>query len=581
MNIRLPESGALLLEYLKPQAARMLVLGLLLFGSIGLQLINPQVLRYFIDTSQAGGPERALILAGAIFLVVALAQRGASLGATYVGQIVGWRATNRLRAELALHCLRLDMGFHKGRTPGELIERIDGDVTALGNFFSQLVVRVLGNGILMVGILSLLFREDWRVGLGLTLYALLTLLTLRQVQNLAVSRWRAGRQAHAEQLGFLEERLTGMEDIRANGGEPYVMRRLYQLMRNLLYRERAAHLMQTLTFTITRFWTITGYVVGLALGVYLFLRGEATIGTVYLIIAYIALLARPLEEIRREVDDLQQAVASVGRVQELFAVDRAVQETPRAATLPPGPLGVEFQNVSFEYEAGEPVLQDVSFSLAPGKVLGLLGRTGSGKTTLTRLLFRLYDPSTGQIQLAGMDHRDLTLAGLRARVGMVTQDVQLFQASVRDNLTFFNRQITDEKILSVVEVLGLRPWLDRLPAGLDTPLVGAQGLSAGEAQLLAFTRVFLREPGLVILDEASSRLDPATEQLLEQAIGRLLADRTGIVIAHRLETVLRADEIMILEQGRIVEYGPRERLAADPASRFARLLRAGLEEVLE
>jgi ATP-binding cassette, subfamily B, bacterial len=444
-----------------------------------------------------------------------------------------------------------------------------------------MVVRVLGNGILMVGILVLLFREDWRVGLGLTLYAILTLLTLRQVQNLAVSRWRAGRQAHAEQLGFLEERLTGMEDIRANGGEPYVMMRLYQFMRNLLHRERAAHLMQTLTFTITRFWTISGYVVGLALGVYLYLRGQATIGTVYLIIAYIALLARPLEEIRREVDDLQQAVASVGRVRELFAVERAVQETPRAAVLTRGPLGVEFHDVSFAYEPGEPVLQDISFTLAPGKVLGLLGRTGSGKTTLTRLLFRLYDPSTGQIRLGDVDLRDLALADLRARVGMVTQDVQLFQASVRDNLTFFNRRVGDHEIIRVVEELGLGPWFKRLPAGLDTPLSGAQGLSAGEAQLLAFTRVFLREPGLVILDEASSRLDPATEQLLEQAVDRLLENRTGIVIAHRLETVLRAEEIMILEQGRIVEYGPREHLAADPASRFAHLLRVGLEEILE
>jgi ATP-binding cassette subfamily B protein len=164
---------------------------------------------------------------------------------------------------------------------------------------------------------------------------------------------------------------------------------------------------------------------------------------------------------------------------------------------------------------------------------------------------------------------------------MVTQDVQLFQASIRDNLAFFNRRIGDEQMHRALQQLGLWPWLQARPQGLDTRLAaGGQGLSAGEAQLLAFTRLFLRDPGLVILDEASARLDPLTENLLEQAVDRLFAGRTGIVIAHRLQTVQRADEILILEQGRVVEYGPRPRLAADPASRFYSLLQTGLEEAL-
>jgi ATP-binding cassette subfamily B protein len=213
--------------------------------------------------------------------------------------------------------------------------------------------------------------------------------------------------------------------------------------------------------------------------------------------------------------------------------------------------------------------------------LGLLGRTGSGKTTLARLVFRLYDPSAGRIALDGIDIDQPTLDVLRSRVAMVTQDVQLFQASVRDNLTFFNPGIPDERIHAVIEELELGDWYDNLSEGLDTRLeTGGRGLSAGEAQLLAFTRVFLRDPGLVILDEASSRLDPATEQLIERAIDRLLRNRTAIVIAHRLGTVQRADEIMILRDGRIVEYGERERLAANPDSRFYHLLQTGLEEVL-
>jgi ABC-type multidrug transport system fused ATPase/permease subunit len=231
------------------------------------------------------------------------------------------------------------------------------------------------------------------------------------------------------------------------------------------------------------------------------------------------------------------------------------------------------------------VLRDLSFHLPPGTVLGLLGRTGSGKTTLTRLLFRLYDPDQGAVCLGSddtlTDIRQLSLGDLRQRVAMVTQDIQLFHASVRDNLTFFDRTLSDDAIVQSIHDLGLGRWFDTLPEGLDTELVsGGGGLSAGEAQLLAFTRIFLQDPGLVILDEASSRLDPVTEQLIERAVDRLVQGRTAIVIAHRLATVQRADQIMILKEGRIREYGSRAALAGDPNSYYCGLLGSGLEEVL-
>ena len=233
------------------------------------------------------------------------------------------------------------------------------------------------------------------------------------------------------------------------------------------------------------------------------------------------------------------------------------------------------------------VLSEISFNLQPDKILGLLGRTGSGKTTLTRLLFRLYDVDVGTITLDGTDIRDVGLSDLRQHIGMVTQEVQLFEATIRDNLTLFrnydpdSKTISDAQIIEAIKTLGLEAWFNELPDGLDTMLKsGGQGLSAGEAQLLAFTRVFLRNPRLIILDEASSRLDPATEQLLERAIDRLLYGRTAIIIAHRLGTVQRADDILILENGRIAEHGERIVLANNPQSRFYGLLQTGLEEVL-
>jgi ATP-binding cassette subfamily B protein len=233
------------------------------------------------------------------------------------------------------------------------------------------------------------------------------------------------------------------------------------------------------------------------------------------------------------------------------------------------------------------VLHDISFHLHPGTVLGLLGRTGSGKTTLTRLIFRLYDPDQGGVFLGHdgdglIDVRHIPLLHLRHRVGMVTQNIELFNASVRDNLTFFDRDIPDERILQVLRDLGMWAWYESLAEGLDTELEsGGGGLSAGEAQLLAFTRIFLQDPGLVILDEASSRLDPATENLIERAVDTLVNNRTAIIIAHRLGTVQRAHEVLILEEGRISEYGDRAALASDPRSRFYGLLQTGMvEEVL-
>ena len=600
MNISLHRYEGLLVRYLKPQWLKVALLTALLFGGIGLQLANPQVIRYFLDATQSGGSQSALLFAAGLFIAFALAQQLSALGATYVGQDVGWKATNALRKDLALHCLRLDMSFHKTRTPGELIERIDGDVTALANFFSQFAIRMLGNAVLVIGILILLCREDVRVGVGLTVYTSATLVVLSAIQRLAVARWAAARQSAAEQYGFVEERISGAEDIRANGAMPYVMRRLYQLMRDRLEKGRAAFLMSSLTFNLTNLLSVAGYAIGLALGVYLYGEGRVTIGAAYLIVAYVGMLSTPLQNIREQVQDLQQAAASLQRVDELFRLQPQVRDavvgagvTPvlgtdarPAPTLPHGALSIQFHDVSFSYaDNGEDgnVLHNVSFHLPPGKVLGVLGRTGSGKTTLTRLLFRLYDSTAGAIRLGGVDVRDVALSDLRARVGMVTQDVQLFQATLRDNLAFFNPRIGDEQMERALQELRLWDWLRSLPDGLSTKLAaGGQGLSAGEAQLLAFTRVFLKDPGLVILDEASSRLDPATENLLERAVDRLFhaPRRTGLVIAHRLQTVQRADDILILEDGRVSEYGPREQLAADPASRFYSLLKTGLEEAL-
>ena len=580
MNIPLRQYWELLARHIRPQALRFLLLTVLVLTNIGLQLVNPQIVRAFIDTAMAGEGQETLIYVALAFVFSSLLQQVIAVSATYVGENVAWTATNALRAELARHCMRLDMGFHNQHPPGELIERIDGDVSQLATFFSRLVIYVAGNLILLIGILVALLFEDWRLSVAFALFATVALYVLYRVRGIAVSHVKALRQAEADLFGYLEEQLSGTEDIRSSGAVGFVIRGLYELQTKILQIDRQAGFRRWLINVVSRVLIALGMATAVGAAYFLFAGGGISVGTVYLIVDYFRLLSRPLFELTRQVESMQTIGASVQRLAELRQVQSAVQDGP-GADVDEGALSLVFDDVSFSYVEEEPVLQGLTFSLGPGTILGLLGRTGSGKTTLARLVFRLYDPTAGRLSLGGTDVSLPKLEALRKRVALVTQDVQLFQASVRDNLTFFDRDISDKRIQAAIADLELSDWYASLPEGLDTQLeTSGRGLSAGEAQLLAFTRVFLRNPGLVILDEASSRLDPATEQRIERAIDKLLRDRTAIVIAHRLGTVHRADEIMILDGGRVSEYGNRERLATDPTSQFHGLLQTGLEEML-
>lgn len=562
-----------LTTYLRPQWVRGSLLGLVILGSIAMQLLSPQFVKGFIDGVETGVEMSVLINLGIAFLAAALINQVLTVVASWQGAHVGWVATNMLRRDLAEHLIRLEMPFHNNRTPGELIERVDGDITALANFFSQFVVRVAGAGLLILGVVVLVTLEDWRMGIGVSLYAVVTFVVLLRMKDVAMAATESEREASANAYGFIEERLAGIEDIRANGGGSYALRSLQILLRRMLLRGRSAWMRRS------RFWFVLitlfslGDVVALGLGSELLFSGTISLGAIFLFYMYAQILWEMVEQIIQQMADLQKAGAGIERVSQLMAI-RPTMVDGTEATLPEGPLSVEFRNLSFSYNGRDPILRDLSFRLAEGRTLGLLGRTGSGKTTLTRLLFRLYDPTDGELLIGGVDPRRTERAHLRSRIAMVTQEVQLFHASVRDNLTFFDRGIPDRKILEVIDELGLSDWFHALPDGLDSELsAGGGGLSAGEAQLLAFTRVFLHDPGLIILDEPSSRLDPATERLLESAMERLLQDRTAIIIAHRLATVARADEIMILQDGVIREHGERRALEADPTSRFAELLR--------
>ena len=577
-RVPLRQYVSLLVHYLKPLWFRVTLLVVFMFGGIGLGLLSPQIIRYFIDTAKAGGALRNLLIAGGLFLVVAIFGQIVTLISSYLGQDVGWRATNRMRGDLAFHCLNLDMSFHQQYTPGEMVERVDGDTTALSNFFSEFVLQVIGSTFLLVGVIIMVSREDWRVGIALTAFVIIAFVIYSLIRSIAVPAYTAERESYAKLYGFIEERLIGIEDIRINGGNAYTMNRFYDVNSDAYRRVLRSEIMGEIVQATTRIMFALGLATSMGMGIYLYREGTFTIGTVFMVVQYTAMFRHPLDQISRQLNDLQRATAGLKRIEALQRTTSHIQDGTE--TLPAsGAISIEFDGVTFNYNEGEPVLKKVSFNLAPGKVLGLLGRTGSGKTTITRLLFRFYEPNIGEIRLGDMPIVKVQLDNLRQNVGLVTQDVHLFYASVRDNITLFDPAITDSQILGVIEDLGLSEWYASLSDGLDT-VITSGGLSAGEAQLLAFARVFLKDPGIIILDEPSSRLDPATEQQIDRAVQKLLRNRTGIIIAHRLGTVERVNEIMILEDGEIREHGEREHLVRDPNSRFSQLLKTGLEEVI-
>lgn len=580
MNLPFKAYWDLLSQHIRPQKGRFTLLAALLFGSIGLRIFAPQIMRTFIDSALAGEALQTLTWTALAFIGIALLQQFMSIAVTYVGENVAWTATNDLRAELAWHALNLDMKFHNDHTPGELIERIDGDVTELATFFSQFALNLISNGLLMLGILVALFLEDWRVGMGFAVYSLVTILVLARLKDIALPHQKARRQAEAEMYGFLEEQLAGMEDIRSSGAVDYSIRELFRHQAVIWTHNRKAHFKRWMIENAMGLSLTTGTLLAFGSGYWLYTAGLVTLGTVYLFVHYINLLEEPFWAMTHEIESFQTIGACVERLTEFrnFKVD---VPDGHLVEQPSHPIALSFKDVSFSYNGSDSVLNELSFDLKPGAVVGLLGRTGSGKTTLARLIFRLYDVKSGSITINDVDLCEMQLQTLRQNIAIVTQDVQLFRASIRDNLTFFDRSIPDEQIVRTLDEMELGDWFRSLPKGLDSHLdIGSRSLSAGEAQLLAFARVFLRNPGLVILDEASSRLDPATEARLERAIDTLLQNRSAIIIAHRLHTVQRADAIMILERGRVIEYGDRLQLAANPNSRFYQLQQTGLEEVL-
>ncbi len=567
-----PADSRLLAQYLRPERRPLSALLGLLVVAMVLPLAGPLLIGAFVDAALDGESASQLAALGGLFLLATLTGDALQLVVTWYSVRLAWRVGNRLRVDLCRHALGLDLDWHGDHSAGQLIERIDGDIDAVTRFASTAVLQLAGNAILVAGVLVISAVIDWRASLLIAITVGIAVVVLIRMRRVAVPYYDEEREVQSHLYGDLEERLGGLEDIRANGAGPWAVQKLHQHSAGWWRTARRAAARGDGGLTLAGAVFAAGSVAVLALSAWQCRRGELSVGSVLALLRFSQMVSDPLWRVAEQLAEAQKAIAGTRRAARLLAERSALPDGTRA-DLPAGPPAIAFDGVSFGYGTGTDVLRDVSFDLPAGTSVGVVGRTGSGKTTIGRLVARLWDTESGTVSVGGIDVRHLELAALRRRIGIVTQEVEVFRASVRDNLTVFGTLgAGDEDVVAALDTVGLGDWFRSLDDGLDQHLEGDTELSAGEGQLLAFARLLLADPGVVILDEASSRLDPHTEEQLIAATDRLLAGRTAIIIAHRLSTLDRVDQILVLDHGRLVEHGPRAALAADPDSRFHHLL---------
>jgi len=576
---------SMLKKYLRPYIGQVVILALLLIIYNVIQITNPQIIRIYINAVNAPIiDKKVMLLSSIIYIGINIIYQGFSVLVNYLSQNLAWATTNDLRVDLTGHCMNLDMSFHNKMKTGEMIERIDGDASTLSEFFSTFIIYFLGSILLIFGIIIAVFIEGWEFGLIFTGFTIVALIAFYFVRKITSPLWKKVRESTTALYGNIEENISGLEDVSANGADEFIMRRFHEISQTN-YKNKAKAMIFSRVYWLLNIvmWAVINITI-LVVSYYLSARLGLTTeggGTLFLLLSYGTNLLFPLRLILWQIEQMQNSLANIERIDEFFNLKSKIIDEG-THKLVEDKIHLKFNRINFSYNDEDLVLQKISFDLTPERKLGLVGHTGCGKTTLARLIFRLHDPQSGEILINDINSRDYILKELRKSIAYVTQDVELFKASIKDNITFFDKTIPTEDVFRVINEVGLGSWLDQLENGLETVILSEEcGLSAGEEQLLALSRAFLKNPKLVILDEASSRLDPATERQIDIALDKLMEGRSAIIIAHRLSTLHKVDDILILKKGEMVEYGERSHLANEPTSEFSKLLQKGIEEVLQ
>ncbi|PYV11542.1 MAG: antibiotic ABC transporter ATP-binding protein [Acidobacteria bacterium] len=550
-----------LLGYIRPyQGSAWLALGYILAAS-ALSVVPPYLTKVAIDRYIARNDLAGLGLVAALYVAVLAAEFALLYGETWVLNVMGQKIMVDLRMQIFRHLQRLDVAFFDRNPVGRLMTRVTTDVDALNELFTSGVISIFGDVCALAGIVVTLFLMNAYLALAmfsvLPLLVAVTFLFKIKVRD----SFRRVRTAVARINAFLQENITGTAVVQIFNQE----KKQYVKFTRINQEHRDANLQSIFYYAI--FYPLLELVGALAIALIIWYgglkvaAGTLTLGALVAFVQYSDRFFRPISDMSEKYTILQSAMASSERIFKLLDTRPAIVSPPRPAAAEAVAGRVEFRNVSFAYNPGEPVLEDISFTVEPGERVALVGATGAGKSTVISLLSRFYDVGAGEILLDGIDIRNYDLEGLRRSIGIVLQDVFLFSGSVADNIRLGNPRITDQDVARAAAAVHAAGFVSRLDGGYAAK-VGERGsaLSVGQKQLLAFARVLAANPKILVLDEATSSIDTETELLIRDAMERLVAGRTSIIIAHRLSTVQNTDRIIVLHRGRIREMGTHQEL---------------------
>ena len=497
----------------------------------------------------------------AVVLLVAAASRVALIRLVDMAETV----LMNLRVRVFEHIHRLSLADHTESRRGVLVARVTSDVETLARFTQWGLISWIIDTAIIVGTITVMLWYSWPLTLLVLVIHVPLVPFLRWVQRSQFVSYGKVRSRVAETLGHVSEAVTGAQVIRAYGyGEP-VRERLDDAIERQFAQQQRSQVWFACMLPVVD--VVSSISLAVAVGIGVWYRDDLglEVGELVAFLFLVNLLLQPIAQLGEVLDQTQTALAGWWKVLRVLDVPVEVAEPSEGVAPAAGPLEVELDGIGFSYRTGPPVLRDVSFTIPAESVVAVVGETGSGKTTCARLLTRLADPTEGVVRVGGVDLREVDPDARRAAIRMVPQDGFLFDVSIRDNIAYGREGTTAAEVERAIDVLGLRGWIETLPDGLDT-VVGERGgrLSVGERQLVALARAQVADPGLLVLDEATSAVDPETEEALAAALDRLAGGRTMISIAHRLSTAERADLVIVFDKGRVAQMGPHEDLVAVP-----------------
>ncbi len=496
---------------------------------------------------------------------------------TYLTSFIGYKIVMDMRNQIFQHLQRLSLSFYKRRRAGEIMSRLISDTNVLQNALVENIMRLILNILLVIGVLIFIFYIHWRLSL-LTLFTLpLLIFTLGKLGSRIKKFSNLVQMKIADISSIIQETIGGIEVIKSFATEKQEVERFQTYnVQNFHLNMKRTRLVAILP-PLMEILTTVGLSAILWYGGLEVINGNLTIGELVAFLGYVALAVNPLNKIGKNYSRYQQALASAERMFEILDTEPEIKESPKAIEMPRINGYIRFRNVSFSYDDKELVLKDIDLDLRPGEKIALVGRSGVGKTTLVSLIPRFYDPTSGSITIDGHNIRNVKLMSLRKQIGIVSQETFLFNGTIKDNIAYGKMEATDEEIVDAAKKANAHNFIMSLEKGYDTP-VGERGvkLSGGQRQRIAIARAILRDPRILILDEATSAVDAESEALIQDALEKLMKDRTTIIIAHRLSTILRADKIIVLDERKIKETGSHQELLAKNGL-YARLYKSQFE----